>query len=126
MALIVQENGLIELIQGDSGEVGVDGLATDKNYRVFFGVRDAKRKHIGIEPYMDSNNSPSVIISIPSALTDLLEVGKDDEYTDYYYGFKVCDLETGYENTLLVANGKMGEENILRVYPKKVEGLNNG
>lgn len=122
----VHENGLIITRQGDDGEIGVDGLSTDKNYRVFFGIRDAKRRPIGEEPYMDSNFSSSVVISVPSSLTDLLTVGKDDEYTDYYYGIKVCDPETLSENTLIIAGGDIGTEDIIRVYPKKVEGLRNG
>lgn len=125
MAFLIQENGLIETVQGDSGEVGVTGIATDRNYRVYFGVRDSKRKPIGIEPYMDSNYASSVVIFVPSILTDLLTVSKDDEYTDYHYGFKICDLETGYENTLIVGDGKIGDQNIIRVYPKKVEGSKN-
>lgn len=122
----ILENGMIITRQGDSGEIGVEGVATDKNYRVFFGIRDSKRRPIGEEPYMDSNFNSSVIISVPSSLTDLLEVDKNEEYTDYHYGIKICDLATLSENTLIIAGGDISSEDVIRVYPKKVEGLKNG
>ena len=122
---IIQENGMILTRQGDNGELGVEGISENHNYRVYFGIRDAKRRPIGEEPYVDSNYASSVVLSIPTALTDLLEVGKDDEYTDYYYGIKVCNPETGSEDTLILDGEDIASENVIRVYPKKVEGLKN-
>ncbi len=123
MALIVDEKGNMFLTQGDSGYLTVDGINTDKNYKVFFAVQDVNRKPIGIEPYVYSDYKSSVVIDLPSQLTDLLTVKKDEEFAEYYYGIKVCDEATGYEDTLVLGDGDIGDLNTITVYPKKVEGI---
>lgn len=123
MAFIVDKNGNITLVQGDSGEIVIDGILTDKNYKVYFAVQDSERKPIGEEVFVNSNNSSSVVLSIPSILTDLLKVKKDEDSAEYYYGIKVCDSNTGYEDTLVLGEGDIGDLNTITVYPKKVEGI---
>lgn len=121
---IVDDNGNIYLHQGDSGYVYVEGLSTDKNYLVYFGIRNKKRQQIGTEVFIESNNQPNVKLFIPTELTDLLEVGKNEESTEYYYGVKTCDPDTGEEDTLILGNNDLGDKNIITVYPKEVEGTN--
>ncbi len=55
MAFIVDENGDISLVQGDSGTLSVEGLNTDKNYTVYFAIQDKNRKPVGNEIYLCSN-----------------------------------------------------------------------
>ena len=126
IGFITKEDGTILARQGDSGEIYIDGVETDKNYKVYFGVYDNKRKPVGREVYVYSNFSSEVVISIPSAVTNMWEVPKDEEFIEYYYGIKVCDEETSMEKTLVLANCEFDTENILIVYPRKVEGLLNG
>ena len=126
IGFITKEDGTILARQGDSGEVYIDGVETDKNYKVYFGVYDSKRKPVGREVYVYSNYSSEVVISVPSAVTNMWEVPKDEEFVEYYYGIKVCDEETSMEKTLVLANCEFDTENILIVYPRKVEGLLNG
>lgn len=126
IGFITKEDGTILARQGDSGEIYIEGVDIDKNYKVYFGVYDNKRKPVGREVYVYSNYSSEVVISVPSAVTDMWEVPKDEEFIEHYYGIKVCDEETGVEKTLVLANCEFDTENILIVYPRKVEGLLNG
>lgn len=122
MAFIVDENGNISLIQGDSGTLVVEGINTDKNYTVYFGIQDKNRKPIGSELYVDSNNLASVVFSLTGDFTDLLSVRKNENAAVYYYGIKVCDSSSQAEETLLIS-GEIGSLNTITVYPKKVEGI---
>lgn len=121
MAFIVDDYGNITLVQGDSGQLTVSGIQTDKNYTVYLAVQDTKRNPIGTEISVESNYNPSVIFEFTTDLTDLLSVKKSQEYAEYYYGVKVCDGE-GFEDTLLIGNSEIGDVNTITVYPKKVEG----
>lgn len=126
IGFITKEDGTILARQGDSGEIYIDGVDIDKNYKVYFGVYDSKRKPVGREVYVYSNFSSEVVISVPSAVTNMWEVPKGEEFVEYYYGIKICDEETSMEKTLVLANCEFDTENILIVYPRKVEGLLNG
>ena len=126
MAFVVDENtGDITLIQGDSGEIVIEGLPTNDNYSVYFAFYNENRKTIG-EEVMQSYSASFVTMIIPSSLTNLLVVNKDDDYTEYYYGIKICNENTGYEDTMCINNGDIGDLNVVKVYPKKVEGVVNG
>lgn len=123
MAYITQEDGTIIARQGDSGKVYIEGLDTDKNYIVYFGVYDEKRKIVGREVPVQSNRQAELILNIPAVVSNAWEVPKGEEYKDYYYGIKVCDEDSKTEETLVLAGCEFDTENVLRVYPKKVEGL---
>lgn len=126
MGFITKDDGTIIARQGDSGKVFIDGIDTDKNYKIYFGVKDKKRNAIGREVYVYSNQSSEVVIVIPPSVTNSWVVPKNEDYVEYYYGIKVCDEETSMEDTLILAGCEFDTENILIVYPKKVEGtLNN-
>ena len=127
MAFIVDtETGDMTLVQGDSGDLFVQGLNTDKNYTVYFAFYNSKRRRIGTEVYVTSNQQPNVTLSIPASLTDLLTVPQGQETAEYYYGIKVCyDYGNGieYEDTCCIGDKDIGELNTITVYPKKVEGF---
>lgn len=122
MAFVVDDSGNITLIQGDSGQLTINGLQTDKNYTVYFGIRDTKRNPIGTELSVESNYNQSVIFDLIPELTDLLTVKRSEEYATYYYGVKVCDEDSNFEDTLIIGNSDIGDFNTITVYPKKVEG----
>lgn len=122
MAIDIDDEGNITLYKGDSGELVVRGLNTDKNYEVYFAIHDENRNLIGEELKVNSNKNPSVVFFLTPEYTDLLAVQKDEDNAIYYYGLKVC-TPNGYEETLLVENSEIGALNRITVYPKKVEGI---
>ena len=121
MAFMIDNNGNITMIQGDTGRLVVNGLMTDQNYDVYFAIQDENRRPIGNEISVQSNSQPTVVFELSSNLTDLLKVGQEEETHEYYYGVKTCTAD-GFEDTLIVGNGDMGDINTITVYPKKVEG----
>lgn len=122
MAFSVDNFGNITLVQGDSGELVINGIPTDDDYSVYLAIQDEKRNPVGNEISVNSSKSPSVVFVIPASLTNLLEVKKNEEIATYYYGVKLCD-ESGLEDTMLLGNSDIGDRNTITVYPKKVEGL---
>ena len=124
MAFFIDDEGNITLVQGDDGDITFDGIPTDRNYEVFFAIQDDKRRPIGDEVSVMSNNMSSVVISVPSTLTDLLTVKAGQDTAEYYYGVKICDEATGLEDTMILGNNEIGDLNTITVYPRKVKGLN--
>ena len=61
MSLYIDENGVISLIQGDSGEIVVYGLDTNSNYDVYFAIQNLKRQPIASELKVQSNFSDMVM-----------------------------------------------------------------
>ena len=122
MAFMIDNDGNITMIQGDTGRLVVNGLMTDQNYDVYFAIQDENRRPIGNEISVQSNSQPTVVFELSSNLTDLLKVGQDEETHEYYYGVKTCTAD-GFEDTLTIGNGDMGDINTITVYPKKVEGV---
>lgn len=126
MAFTVDDYGEITLIQGDSGELKISGLETDRYYTVYLAIQDSKRNPIGSEISVEANKRPEITIVFPPSLTNLLTVKKGNEYELYYYGIKVCNSDDDFENTLLIGDSDFGDLNSITVYPKKVEGTING
>lgn len=123
MSFNVDENGDISLIQGDSGFLIVEGIATDKNYKVYFAIQDKNRNPVGNEIFVNSNNLGTVTFHFTGDFTDLLSVNKNESCAVYYYGIKICDEGSQTENTLILSKGGIGTVNTITVYPKKVEGI---
>ena len=124
MAFMIDNDGNITMIQGDTGRLVVNGLMTDQNYDVYFAIQDENRRPVGNELKVQSNSQPMVVFELSSDLTDLLKVGQDEETHEHYYGIKTCTAE-GFEDTVIIGDGQMGDTNPITVYPKKVEGIND-
>ena len=122
MALVIDEKGTITLYQGDSGEISVSGLDNTKNYIVYFAIQDKKRNLIGKELQVSANKTGSVAFFLTPDYTDLLKVPSGKAYETYTYGVKACEAESNIEDTLFVAGGTYGDENLIIVYPRKVAG----
>lgn len=120
MTLHVDNKGTIFIHQGDSGELTVNGLSTDNDYRIYFAVRNKKRESVGDELVVNSNYNESVTFNLTSDFTDLFVVNNDDNFAIYHYGLKMCTDTT--EDTLFVANTTYGQLNNIVVFPKFVEG----
>lgn len=123
MAFKVDENGNITLIQGDSGELVIQGLNTDQNYTVYLAVQDKTRKPVGNELQVQTNCRDTVTFMLTGEFTDLLAVDRNESFSVYYYGIKVCSSSTFLEDTLIFENSEIGDLNTITVYPKKVEGI---
>ena len=123
MSIEINNEGMIVLYQGDSGNITISGLDTNKNYVVYFAIQDAKQNLIGNELQIASNKSDFVVFSLTADFTDLLKVSRGKNYALYTYGIKVCDTETKTEDTLIVENGNYGDKNLIIVYPRKVIGI---
>lgn len=118
-------SGDITLTQGDTGEYVLIGLPTDQYYTVFLAIQDENRKPVGSEISVNAGLKSSVALPFLSFLTDSLTVKKTEETATYYFGVKLCS-QTGSEDTLIIGDKQIGENNTITVYPKKVEGLLNG
>ena len=122
MTITMDENGTLSLYSGDSGEVIVSGLDTSLNYTVYFAIQDKKRNLIGEELSTSANQSENVSFFLTSDYTDLLTVPVGKPYEIYTYGIKICNSANNKEDTLFVAGSSYGDENLVVVYPKKVNG----
>ncbi len=122
MSLDIDEKGTIFIHQGDSGNVIVDGLNTDKNYSVYFAVKNNQRQLVGSELCVNSNFKSKVTFNLPPAFTDAFVVPDDEPFAIYTYGLKVCSDNS--EDTLFVENTDYGYLNKIIVFPKQVEGYN--
>ena len=123
MAFKTDKNGNITLIQGDSGKITVNGIKTNKNYKVYFGIKDKKRNTVGDELVVDSNGMSSVIFELTGDYTNLLKVPKNKLFETYFYGIKVCDSASNFEDTLVLGGCGFLNLNTITVFPKKVEGI---
>lgn len=123
MGYMVQDNGDITITQGDSFELVLNGIPTTQNYKIYFAIQDAERNPIGQEIMVESNQESSVVIKVTGNYSNQLTVGDDVKSTNYYYGVKMCSEADNTEDTLLLGNKQMGEQNIIKVFPRKVEGI---
>ena len=125
MFIIDELTGDLELIQGDSGDIVISGLPTDKNYTIFFAFIKENKQLFGDEISLDCNKQDVVNIHIPASFTDNLTVDTENEDTGtYYYGLKLCTSDGIDEQTLLIGeNATPLDFNKVTVYPKRVEGI---
>lgn len=121
MAINVDKNGTIFIHQGDSGDIVITGINTDKDYDVYFAVKNSKRETVGTELVMNSNYKSFVTFNLTSSFTDLLTVPEQEDFEIYHYGIKACYGDS-IEDTLHVENTSFGQLNNIVVYPKTVEG----
>ena len=111
MSLIIDNNGTISLYQGDSGEIVIYGLDSEKSYTVCFAIQDSKRNLIGEELQVAVTNSDNVTFVLTPEYTDLLEVPKNKPFETYFYGIKACETDTSKEDTLFIAQNTYGDLN---------------
>ena len=125
MSLIIDNNGTISLYQGDSGEIVIYGLDSEKSYTVCFAIQDSKRNLIGEELQVAVTNSDNVTFVLTPEYTDLLEVPKNKPFETYFYGIKACETDTSKEDTLFIAQNTYGDLNRIIVYQRLVKGVSN-
>lgn len=123
MGYIVEPNGNITLIQGDSIELVINGIPTDQNYEVYFAAQDEERNAIGSEIKVESFEQPTVVIKLLGNYTKQFVVESDKKSQKYYYGIKICSRNDNTEETLILGDAPIGGLNTITVYPMKVEGI---
>lgn len=121
MALEINEDGSIDIYQGDSGSIFVHNLNKDKNYKVYLGVQDKKRNFV-FEKTIEANSVEFVEIKILPTDSQLLTVPLNKNFETYYYGVKVEEIGTTNSDTMFISNGTYGDLTEMRVYPKKAKG----
>lgn len=121
MALEINEDGSIDIYQGDSGSIFVHNLNKDKNYIVYLGVQDKKRNFV-FEKTIEANSVEFVEVKILPSDSQLLTVPLNKSFETYYYGVKVEEVGTTNSDTMFISNGTYGDLTELRVYPKKAKG----
>lgn len=124
MAFVLDKCGTISTFCGDTGRITISGIPTDKNYYIYFALRDRQRNFI-FEEYKESLMNTSVTFDFDAEFTNTLEVPESLKYETFYYGVKVCDASTLTEDTATVQNQCYGKLNEFRVYPMAAEGLEN-
>ena len=74
MSIEVTKNGIVKIIQGDTGSIVVDGIPTDKNYLVYFAIRKKDRTLITPEMKKQTLGEDTVTFNISKKISELLEV----------------------------------------------------
>ena len=128
MSIELTKNGIVKIIQGDTGYILVDGIPTDKNYDVYFAIRRKDRTLVTPEEIkVPTEGKCEIEIPITKKISELLEVPLNAMCEIYYWGVKLCDPDTGNEDTMRVGEcacgGWFGKWNRLYAYPKIVEGI---
>jgi hypothetical protein len=118
----IDNEGTIFLYQGDSGELVIQGLNSDRTYTVCFAIQDKNRNLIGEQLQVSVSNSDMVTFVLTSEYTSLLTVPKGKPFEVYYYGVKACETSASREDTMFIANSTYGDLNSVIVYPRKVKG----
>lgn len=122
MSVKYQEDGTIITFNGDSFKIRISDILTNKNYKVYFEVRD-KNNEVIFEIMEESNNNEYVIFSITKENTEKCSVPTDKTKEIYYYGIKICFDDE--EHTVTVKNTEFGKRNKFIVCAKKAEGNAN-
>jgi hypothetical protein len=91
--------------------------------KLFFAAQDEERNPVGNEVEVDILSS-STSVFLDADLTDLFIVSEDKKAQNYYYGLKLVypDGVKRVEKTLNIGGKKIGDLNVITVYPRKVKG----
>lgn len=121
---IDKKTGNITLRQGDSFNIPLEGLPTDREYEVYFAAQDLKRRPVGDEIHTQVQPDGTAMIEVSGEYSKQYLVGNNYKSVKYPYGIKLCHAESGYEDTLILGEeSDMFTENYITVLPLKVEGI---
>lgn len=109
----------INIRQGDSGELIFSGFNPEKNYNVYFAVRDEDRNLMFPEVSVTTNGKSSVTIPLEAEDTKQLIVPAGEDTAIYYWGIKYSEAGSGEEYTIYP---EMFQKCIMLVCPQYVEG----
>lgn len=134
MALFKINDTDLKLYCGDTGNLRISNLPTDKNYKVYWEIIRAKTQETVFELELDSNQADNVLFNLDSKHSDLLTVPNINTPETYYWSIKICDPQTGAEDTVIPKTRVDPDTGLatfskpykLIVLYKMVEGLANG
>ena len=101
MALFKINDTDLKLYCGDTGNLRISNLPTDKNYKVYWEIIRAKTQETVFELELDSNQADNVLFNLDSKHSDLLTVPNINTPETYYWSIKICDPGTGAEDTVI-------------------------
>lgn len=134
---IINDDGSIDLIRGDSGDILIKGIkvpSSATNIKLYFSIYSEEtddNEFVNEMSFNVSNNNGVIenkVIHIPPSFTDKFYIESGKDVVEYYYSFKICYRYNGneYEETI-TKDGNPETKMIIRVYRKRAEGeLNNG
>ena len=133
MALFRINDTDLKLYCGDTGNLRISNLPTDKNYKVYWEVIRAKTQETVFEISVDSNNADNVLFVLDSDHSDLLTVPNINTPETFYWSIKICDPDTCSEDTVIPKTkidpntglATFSKPYKLIVLYKMVEGLTN-
>lgn len=116
------EGTTIKIYQGDSGSITFSGL--ENGMHVFMAIRNKQNQLVFPEMDGGVNSEGEITFEITAEMSDSFDVDLSLPYTTYYYGIKQVDDVTLEENTIFLGEKpKFEDKYLMKVYPKKVEGL---
>lgn len=123
MSTDVNETTIITF-QGDTCAVTFTGL--EEGHLIGFEVRDKKNNRPVFDELRQSvNQDGEVTFTITPEMSNHFEVKPSEGYNTYFYGLKDIVELTGEENTILLGdNPRFSDKYFIKVYLKKVEGIN--
>lgn len=113
----------IKITQGDSVDLVVNSLPTDKtDYTLYFAVRDiVTGKEVGDNVSISTLGAASVTIPIPKTET-VKYLTKNNQPANYYWGLALED-SNGIKHTLQLGSTQQGTNYSLIVYPEQIQGV---
>ena len=113
----------IKTFKGDTCPVTFTDLEVGKV--IYFGVRDKKTNELVFDELHETVNSEGEVTFVMTPeMTNKFIVKPLEGYNIYYYGIKEVNEETGEENTILLGdNPHFDDKYLIKVYLKKVEGI---
>lgn len=122
MTIYATKEGNLHVRQGDTGNIVITGIPTDRIYSVYFSVYNPENNRILVETSVSSEQATGkATFAINETFSNALRVG------EWEYGIKICSQ--GTEDTLVPRmyvndEGELVQENapLFIVYDKFVEG----
>lgn len=100
MSLYRKNETDLQMYSGDTGSLRINGLPTDKNYKVYLEVTRGSNLEKIFEIMVESNGSSSIVFDISAEKSNLLTVKNINAPEVFYWAVKLCD-ENGTEDTIL-------------------------
>lgn len=122
MTAKIQADGMILTYQGDTILFTSSGVPTDREYVVYFSVKELTSDTDVIEQILCSVENGTVTVHVTPNITDLIPVPEGKKFKDYRYALKACSIDGTTEHTLQIGKNDVGVETKLRVFRKQSEG----
>lgn len=101
MAIYKKTSTDLEMYSGDTGNIKISKLPKDKNYHVHLDVIRAETQELIFTLMEESHNEDSVTFKIDEHNSNLLTVTEVDVPEVFYWSVKLCDPNTGMEDTVI-------------------------